>query len=258
MSRRGSLCLLVLAAAVAGGCGSSEAEVVSVHRIWDQAPHSAFTDLVRFKDTWFCTFREGESHVSYDGSIRVISSPDGENWSSSAHIRGRPEQDLRDPKLVVTPDGQLMLLGLDRRLQGEDRYEFFSWVAFSKDGSSWSEPKEAGEADVFLWRVTWHQGFAYGTGYTDKRAFSHRSSQEELARLYRSEDGVQFAPYVNYWFERGGSQRSLDCLPRGRDGGLLAETRWQRQLGPDRDLCSSLRSLELEGSGPADRWSAPG
>ena len=73
--------------------------------------------LVRFKDTWFCTFREGESHVSYDGSIRVISSSDGENWSSTAHIRGRPEQDLRDPKLVVAPDGRLMLLGLDRRLQ---------------------------------------------------------------------------------------------------------------------------------------------
>ena len=60
-----------------------------------------------------------------------------------------------------------------------------------------------GEADVFLWRVTWHQGVAYGTGYTDRRAFTHRSSQEEFVRLYRSEDGVQFDPYLNYLFERG-------------------------------------------------------
>ena len=196
-------CLLVLAAAVAGGCGASEVEVVSVQRIWDQAPHSAFTDLVRFKDSWFCTFREGESHVSYDGSIRVISSSDGETWSSAAHISVRPEQDLRDPKLVVTADGRLMLLGLDRRLQGEDRYEFFSWVAFSEDGSSWSDPVEVGEADVFMWRATWHQGVAYATGYTDRRASSHRSSQEELIRLYRSKDGIQFDSYVNYFFERG-------------------------------------------------------
>ncbi len=220
-------CLLVLAGVVAGGCGSSEVEVVSVQRIWGQAPHSAFTDLVRFRDSWFCTFREGESHVSYDGSIRVISSSDGETWSSAAHISGRPEQDLRDPKLVVAPDGRLMVLGLDRRLQGEDRYEFFSWVAFSEDGSNWSDPVEVGEPDVFMWRVTWNQGVAYATGYTDRRAFSHRSNQEELVRLYRSEDGTQFDPYVNYLFERGSpSEASIVfqedetavCLLR-RDGG---------------------------------------
>jgi len=220
-------CLLVLASVVAGGCGSSEVEVVSVQRIWGQAPHSAFTDLVRFRDSWFCTFREGESHVSYDGSIRVISSSDGETWSSTAHISGRPEQDLRDPKLVVAPDGRLMVLGLDRRLQGEDRYEFFSWVAFSEDGSNWSDPVEVGEADVFMWRVTWNQGVAYATGYTDRRAFSHRSNREELVRLYRSEDGTQFDPYVNYLFERGSpSEASIVfqedetavCLLR-RDGG---------------------------------------
>ena len=34
-------------------------EIVSGERIWDFAPHNAFTDLVRFGGVWYCTFREG-------------------------------------------------------------------------------------------------------------------------------------------------------------------------------------------------------
>ena len=50
----------------------------SATKIWDQAPHNAFTDLVRFNDRWFCVFREGKGHVSPDGALRVITSVDGE------------------------------------------------------------------------------------------------------------------------------------------------------------------------------------
>ncbi|HBE42310.1 MAG TPA: hypothetical protein DDW27_14100 [Bacteroidales bacterium] len=31
--------------------------------IWDQAPHNAFTDLVKYRDAFYCTFREGSGHV---------------------------------------------------------------------------------------------------------------------------------------------------------------------------------------------------
>jgi hypothetical protein len=54
------------------------AEEFSVKKIWDTAPHSAFTDLIRFNDTFYCTFREGTGHVpgkktgDGDGEIRVI------------------------------------------------------------------------------------------------------------------------------------------------------------------------------------------
>ena len=59
---------------------------VRVHKIWDAAPHNAFTDLVRFHDEWFCVFRESEAHVGGDGKIRVITSRDGERWASAALI----------------------------------------------------------------------------------------------------------------------------------------------------------------------------
>src|SRR5690349_9577926 len=86
--------------------------LVESRRIWDAAPHNAFTDLIRFKGEWFCVFREGQGHVSPDGSLRVISSRDGEQWQSAALITS-PTSDLRDAKITETPDGRLMLAGAE-------------------------------------------------------------------------------------------------------------------------------------------------
>ena len=194
---------LLLVASLAAGCGAPGAQLVSVRKIWDRAPHSAFTDLVRFQDRWYCIFREGESHVSSDGTIRVISSADGETWSSSAHFPREPGQDLRDPKLEVTPDGRLMALALDRRDLAEDVLEFYSLVWFSPDGTQWSPPQRVAEPDFLLWRVTWHEGTAYGGGYADHRAAGHRPTQDEFVRLYKSEDGLRFETLVPVLFARG-------------------------------------------------------
>src|ERR1044071_3170971 len=82
-------------------------EVVSVKKIWDKGKHNAFTDLVRFKDKWFCVFRESEAHVGGNGVIRVLTSADGEEWTLAATV-AEEGIDLRDPKVSVTPKGKLM------------------------------------------------------------------------------------------------------------------------------------------------------
>jgi len=41
---------------------------IEVKKIWDRAPHNAFTDLIRYKSYFYCTFREGMSHVPEDTS----------------------------------------------------------------------------------------------------------------------------------------------------------------------------------------------
>ena len=112
----GFVSLLVLIAArtshsqdVSPEPGIGKAAIVEVRKIWDRAPHNAFTDLVRSRDRWFCVFREGHGHVSPDGSIRVIASSDGRDWSSSA-LLALPGADLRDPKITQTPDGRLMIV----------------------------------------------------------------------------------------------------------------------------------------------------
>src|SRR4051812_39977524 len=77
--------------------GAAEPELVSVTKLWDKAPHNAFTDLIRWRSTLYCTFREADAHVGGDGKLRVLESVDGKNWQSASLIQ---EQgiDLRDPK----------------------------------------------------------------------------------------------------------------------------------------------------------------
>lgn len=207
----------------AEGSASAEsggrAELVRVQKIWDEAPHNAFTDLVRFEGKWFCVFREGSGHVSPDGALRVIVSQDGHEWKSAARITS-DRADLRDAKLSVTPTGQLMLSGAaalhDR---SEHTHQSLTW--FSDDGVHWSEPHEVGDPDVWLWRVNWHNDTAYGLGY------STGGSDDRFVRLYRSGDGKQFDTVVDRLFDTGYPNESslvfLDdgtcyCLLR-RDGG---------------------------------------
>jgi len=57
---------------ISPGPGSEKAAIVEIRKIWDRAPHNAFTDLVRFQDRWLCVFREGRGHVSPGGAIRAF------------------------------------------------------------------------------------------------------------------------------------------------------------------------------------------
>jgi hypothetical protein len=186
------LCLLV--AALPPALGDDSAKIVEVRKIWDQAPHNAFTDLVRFDDRWFCVFREGAAHVSPDGALRVITSADGQTWESAALITS-PDSDLRDAKITVTPDGQLMLCGAGAlHDKSQKTHQSLAW--FSKDGRTWSQPHEIGDANYWLWRVTWHKGGAYGIGYGCGPA-------ERSVRLYSSRDGKQFDTLVERLIDVG-------------------------------------------------------
>jgi hypothetical protein len=166
---------------------------VQVVRIWDQAPHNAFTDLVRFQGRWFCVFREGKDHNSPDGALRVITSADGVKWESAALISSN-NSDLRDPKITVTPDRQLMLCAAEA-LHDRSKQSYQSLVWFSKDGKTWSERHPIGDPDFWLWRVTWHKGIAYSIGYG--------CGKDQSIRLYTSKDGKKFDTLVERLFDVG-------------------------------------------------------
>jgi hypothetical protein len=142
-----------------------QARLISAKRIWDQAPHNAFTDLIAWKGKFWCAFREGRSHVSSDGTIRVLVSDDLEAWTSAA-LLGKAGLDLRDAGLSVTPEGQLMVIGgAAPRPRDGVLVPTGSFVAFSKDGQTFSPPEIVMQPGRWLWRVTWHGGKAYGVSY---------------------------------------------------------------------------------------------
>lgn len=181
---------------------SAKPELLEVRKIWDKAPHNAFTDLTFFKGRWYCTFREAKSHASYgdDGNIRVIASPDGESWTSVAYFPSPIAElpDLRDPKLVVTSDNRLMLNSVAALLKyAQIRHQSLAW--FSSNGKDWSEPVKIGEPNIWIWRVSWHKGVAYGVGYA--QAGSKPRDEKRFTRFYRSSDGVNFETVVGTLFE---------------------------------------------------------
>jgi hypothetical protein len=169
--------------------------LLAVERIWDRAPHSAFTDLVDFQGRLYCTFREGTGHVpgreGNNGAIRIIVSTDGQNWRSAALIT-EPGVDLRDPKLSVTPDGRLMVLMGGSFYEGEKLQRAETRVAFSdRAGAVFGTPRPVRidqrvrtDRD-WLWRVTWHQGIGYGVAY-------QWSPTEWKTQLLRTRNGIDY------------------------------------------------------------------
>ena len=193
--------VLILSTSVFSQRTPEQEKIISVERIWDRAGHSAFTDLVYFDDMFYCVFRESATHkpdqnLGYiiNGSIRMIASKDGQNWTSVAHLFTK-NADLRDPKLSVTPDNRLMLLvgtsvyeGIDlQRTQGKvcffdkERQEFTPLVNIRID------KKIQTERD-WLWNITWYHGTAYGVVYQ----ISKNKLNSWAIHLVKSNDGIQY------------------------------------------------------------------
>ena len=161
-------------------------QVISVDKIWDQGAHNAFTDLIRYRGKWYCTFREADDHVGGDGRIRVLRSGDAKTWTSAA-LLSESGTDLRDPKFSITPDNRLMIVaggsvyGGTKVLKGRQPR-----VIFSRDGSTWTAPQRVLAEGDWLWRVTWHKGRAYGVSYDISAGAAWQ------LKLAESDDGVNW------------------------------------------------------------------
>jgi hypothetical protein len=168
---------------------------IVVKRIWDQAPHNAFTDLAFFDGRLFCVFREGTGHVpgesGSNGAIRVLSSNDGEAWESIALI-SQEGVDLRDPKISLTPDNRLMLLAGGSYYDGNTLLKRQEHVCFLQAKAETFDElvpivldEKIANAKNWLWRVTWHENIGYGVVY-------HAGGERWGLHLVSSEDGIHY------------------------------------------------------------------
>jgi hypothetical protein len=202
-------------------------KLLETRKIWDKAPHNAFTDLVRHRARWWCGFREGKAHVSAEGSLRVITSLDGVQWESAALLTSDRE-DLRDAKLTIAADGRFLLYGagLDQRKKPR---VLRSYVWTSEDGRQWGAGRAIGAVNDWLWRVTRHGEAYYGIGYGCREIW--QGGNQNSIRLYKSADGVTFNALVDSLRSGDYSNEStivfrpdgtaLCLLRRDPDSGLL-------------------------------------
>ena len=164
-------------------------------------------------------FVKDVKHVSSDGKIRVLTSPDGNEWKPAALVE-LTGYDLRDAGLSITPDGRLMLIGgaAPRKNDSESAPRVHS-SRFPATAHRWTEPKIVVEPGRWLWRVTWHDGKAYGVAYA-------ASAGHPFTSLLRSDDGTEFRELVPKMFGDGypteavmrfDNDNTAYCLQR-RDG----------------------------------------
>lgn len=198
---RAALLLLLLVSPVMAD--DARFELIESKKIWDAGKHNAFTDLIRWRGQWYCTFREADGHVGGEGKLRVLTSADGTEWKSAALI-SEPGIDLRDPKLSITPDDRLMIVAGGSVYEGKKLLSRQPRVMFSENGTDWSKPERVLDEGEWLWRVTWHKGTAYGVSYN--AAMRSTKEAQEAAntgtappgpadwklKLFKSTDGAKF------------------------------------------------------------------
>ena len=192
-------------------------ELMDATRVWDTAPHQAFTDMCIDDDQFMLTFREGDGHVyGKDGAVRVLRSEDGSSWETAAvlHAKG---VDLRDPKISRMPSGKLHVLMGGSIYNGQEFVSRKTKVT-RLDGHRGTVQaivdaeidSPVAEFDDWLWRICWRRGVAYGALYQHEKGEVH---------LMKSDDGQRFEHVVGWEQDGRPSEATVRAAP---DGALVA------------------------------------
>ncbi|WP_342330322.1 hypothetical protein [Pedobacter sp. FW305-3-2-15-E-R2A2] len=158
--------LLLLTVGLISGCKKNKdglpASDIDYYKVWDEAPHNGFTDLTLFKGKFYLVFREGTSHGSNDGAIRILKSDDGKSFSAIARFADE-QFDLRDPKIVNMGDSLLYLqYGMADRGKGIMR----NGIKWSKNGDEWESGRFTSKDKWWLWGVSMVDKELMSIGYS--------------------------------------------------------------------------------------------
>lgn len=197
----------------------------SVRKVYNDGNHNAFTDLCRYQDKYYLTFRNcPDGHMLFTSSrILVLQSDDARTWEQVCEF-SVPERDVRDPHFMIFRDRLFVLSGtwlvdpVDSRNRSLNDHQ--GYAAWTDDGAQWQGPTLLeGTHGYYIWR-----GGAYGdTAYLIGRCihgFARVEGNEEVretteAWLLKSSDGVhweraglirpQYGDEIAFQFETDGS-----------------------------------------------------
>lgn len=205
-------------------------EVTAVRRAFHNGDHNAFTDLVRFRDRLYLTFRTcPDGHgVFPTSSIFILTSQDGDEWRP-VHQFSVARRDTRDPHFLVFQDKLFVYTGAWYCGEGpparRDLNEHLGYAAWSSDGADWNGPVMLeGTYGHYIWRAAAHDGRVYLCGRR-KREFVHLPSAEDdpviESAMLESDDGLVFR-YRGRFQEEFGDETAFLFLENGE---LLAVAR---------------------------------
>jgi len=190
--------------------------------VYEDGRHNAFTDLKLWRGRYYVTFRSGEAHGSYDGTIRVLASDDLEKWEQVGHLT--TVLDDRDPKFALHDD-RLWVLCQSRTPPlpaeqggGGARVQSYCW--YSEDGRTWSNAHVLQPLGYVFWRPRLHEGRQWLAAYTYDR--DHPTGPTWHSDLLCSEDMLKWERISVIHDGEGADETGIQFL---EDGTLVAFVR---------------------------------
>ncbi len=241
------------AAAEPSGNDLPKVKVLSVRRVFHNGEHNAFTDLCRFGDRFYLTFRScPDGHgVSPAASIIVLSSDDGDQWEQVHHF-SVAKRDTRDPHFLQFRGKLFVITGTwycgDTRPSKWEINDHLGYAVWSEDGRKWHGPQMLeGTYGHYVWRAaTWGEK-AYLCGRR-KHEFAHTQSRAERDQLIESamlesDDGLiwrkaalfqeRYGDETAFLFQTDGSVLAVARSGGGRNAQLCRSTppyvKWERK-----------------------------
>lgn len=226
--------------------------VTSVRRVFHNGEHNAFTDLVRFENQLYLTFRScPDGHMVHPtASIIVLRSPDGGTWEQVHRFRV-DQRDTRDPHFLVFQGKLFVYTGtwysgkttLPR--EDYDLNKHLGYAAWTADGTTWHSPiMLEGTFGHYIWRAAAFGDKAYLCGRR-KPAFEVQTRGEGRkveSLMLESEDGLVWrkravfqetaGDETAFLFDSAGAIVAVGRHGEGKEAQLLRSrppyTSWQR------------------------------
>ena len=228
-------------------------QVTNVRRVFYNGQHNAFTDLVRFKDNFYLTFRScPDGHMVHPtSSIIILFSPDTKQWKQ-VHQFSVEKRDTRDPHFLVFRNKLFVYTGTwysgETTLKSED-YDLnkhLGYAAWTEDGIKWHSPiMLEGTFGHYIWRASTFGGKAYLCGRRKKNFAVAPRGEGPLVEsaMLESDDGLIWRYRALFQESRGDETAFLfepdgSVIAVGRRGSDKAQllkskppyTQWQRKV----------------------------
>jgi lysophospholipase L1-like esterase len=193
--------------AAAPSAPSPKVRVESVRRVFHNGEHNAFTDMIRFEDKLYLTFRScPDGHMVHPtSSILILSSDDdGESWQQ-VHEFSVPLRDVRDPHFLEFQDQLFVYTGTwycgETSPETRDLNQHLGYGVSSTGGAEWSEPFVLeGTYGHYIWRAAADEETAYLCGRR-KKEFAEAESGSGGTQIVQS--AILASDNGRIWRHRG-------------------------------------------------------
>lgn len=161
-----------------------QATQVKAVAIAGEGEHCAFPTMTRWKGEVWLSYRRATGHNG-TGDTFLLRSKDGATWTEARKIDLGPDD--RNCQFLATPTRLFAYTGMTTNPRATDYQTFVQWT---DDGTTWSEPQKCLEPHFNLWKPFEHGGVFWANSHL--KADGRDDGPKRLSRLIKSTDGIHW------------------------------------------------------------------